>query len=128
MIPATGLGRAASRVGTTERLVAIGTSTGGTQALEAVLRRLPATTPGIVIVQHMPERFTAMFAERLNSLCEIEVREARHGDRVISGLALIILLLACINYMNLTTARATLRALAPSDTPPKERAKTCLKQ
>ena len=84
-----GLGSGASMLRTTERLVAIGTSTGGTQALEAVLRRMPATAAGIVIVQHMPERFTAMFAERLNSLCEIEVREARHGDRVIPGLALI---------------------------------------
>ena len=86
---AAGLGSGASMLRTTERLVAIGTSTGGTQALEAVLRRMPATAAGIVIVQHMPERFTAMFAERLNSLCAIEVREARHGDRVIPGLALI---------------------------------------
>lgn len=74
---------------TTDQVVAIGTSTGGTQALEAVLTRLPATTLGIVIVQHMPEKFTAMFAERLHSLCQIEVREARHGDRVIPGRALI---------------------------------------
>ena len=74
---------------TTDQVVAIGTSTGGTQALEAVLTRLPATSPGIVIVQHMPEKFTAMFAERLNSLCEMEVREARNGDRVVPGLALI---------------------------------------
>jgi two-component system chemotaxis response regulator CheB len=74
---------------TTERIVAIGTSTGGTQALEAVLRRLPRVCPGIVIVQHMPEKFTAAFAERLNSLCEIEVLEARNGDRVLPGRALI---------------------------------------
>ena len=74
---------------TTDQLVAIGTSTGGTQALEAVLTKLPATCLGIVIVQHMPEKFTAMFAERLNGLCQIEVREARNGDRVIPGLALI---------------------------------------
>ncbi|WP_265943619.1 protein-glutamate methylesterase/protein-glutamine glutaminase [Dechloromonas sp. A34] len=74
---------------TTDKVVAIGTSTGGTQALEAVLTKLPATAPGLVIVQHMPEKFTAMFAERLNGLCEIEVREAKHGDRVIPGLALI---------------------------------------
>ena len=74
---------------TTDQVVAIGTSTGGTQALEAVLTRLPATTLGIVIVQHMPEKFTEMFAERLHSLCQIEVREAKHGDRVIPGLALI---------------------------------------
>ncbi|WP_024301650.1 chemotaxis response regulator protein-glutamate methylesterase [Pseudogulbenkiania sp. MAI-1] len=84
-----GLGRGAGMVRTTERIVAIGTSTGGTQALEAVLTRLPAVCPGIVIVQHMPERFTAMFAERLNKLCQVEVREARQGDRVIPGRALI---------------------------------------
>jgi len=74
---------------TTDQVVAIGTSTGGTQALEAVLTKLPATSLGIVIVQHMPEKFTAMFAERLNELCQIEVREARQGDRVIPGRALI---------------------------------------
>ncbi len=74
---------------TTDKLVAIGTSTGGTQALEAVLTKLPASCVGIVIVQHMPEKFTAMFAERLNSLCQIEVREAKNGDRVIPGRALI---------------------------------------
>ncbi|MDD2883768.1 MAG: chemotaxis response regulator protein-glutamate methylesterase [Dechloromonas sp.] len=74
---------------TTDQLIAIGTSTGGTQALEAVLTRLPSTCLGIVIVQHMPEKFTAMFAERLNSLCAIEVREARNGDRVMPGRALI---------------------------------------
>lgn len=85
----SGLGSGARTIRTTERIVAIGTSTGGTQALEAVLTRLPAVCPGIVIVQHMPERFTAMFAERLNGLCAIEVREARHGDRVTPGRALI---------------------------------------
>jgi two-component system chemotaxis response regulator CheB len=74
---------------TTDQVVAIGTSTGGTQALEAVLTKLPATCLGIVIVQHMPEKFTAMFAERLNSLSQIEVREAKNGDRVIPGRALI---------------------------------------
>ncbi len=74
---------------TTDQLIAIGTSTGGTQALEAVLTRLPATCLGIVIVQHMPEKFTAMFSERLNNLCEIEVREAQNGDRVMPGRALI---------------------------------------
>jgi two-component system chemotaxis response regulator CheB len=82
-----GTNRALER--TTDQLIAIGTSTGGTQALEAVLTRLPATSLGIVIVQHMPEKFTAMFAERLNSLCQIEVLEAKNGDRVIPGRALI---------------------------------------
>lgn len=74
---------------TTDRLVAIGTSTGGTQALEAVLTQLPRVSPGIVIVQHMPEKFTAAFAARLNNLCAIEVKEAVSGDRVIPGRALI---------------------------------------
>ncbi|WP_116867458.1 protein-glutamate methylesterase/protein-glutamine glutaminase [Pseudomonas syringae] len=74
---------------TTERIVAIGTSTGGTQALEAVLTALPRVCPGMVIVQHMPEKFTASFAERLNSLSQIEVREARNNDRILPGLALI---------------------------------------
>jgi two-component system chemotaxis response regulator CheB len=74
---------------TTDKVIAIGTSTGGTQALEAVLTKLPAVCPGIVIVQHMPEKFTALFAERLNGLCKMEVREAKDGDRVIPGVALI---------------------------------------
>lgn len=74
---------------TTEKVVALGCSTGGTQALEFLLRQLPRDCPGIVIVQHMPEKFTADFARRLNTLCQIEVREARHLDRVHSGLALL---------------------------------------
>ena len=76
-------------VQTTESLVAIGTSTGGTQALEVLLTALPPTAPGMVIVQHMPERFTAAFAARLNGLCGIEVLEAQDGQRVIPGRALI---------------------------------------
>jgi two-component system chemotaxis response regulator CheB len=74
---------------TTERIVAIGTSTGGTQALEAVLTALPRVAPGIVVVQHMPEKFTEAFAMRLNKICAIEVREAKANDRVIPGLCLI---------------------------------------
>ena len=74
---------------TTDRVVAIGTSTGGTQALEAVLSALPPDAPGILAVQHMPEKFTAAFAARLNNLCRIEVREASDGDRVHAGLALL---------------------------------------
>ncbi|ERD99398.1 MULTISPECIES: protein-glutamate methylesterase/protein-glutamine glutaminase [Chromobacteriaceae] len=74
---------------TTEKIIAIGTSTGGTQALEYLLPRLPATCPGVAVVQHMPEKFTASFAERLNGLCRVEVREAKNGDRLISGVALI---------------------------------------
>ena len=76
-------------VQTTDAVVAIGTSTGGTQALEVVLTALPRVCPGIVIVQHMPEKFTEAFANRLNGICQIEVREAKSGDRVIPGLALI---------------------------------------
>ena len=82
-------GSARAMTQTTERVVAIGTSTGGTQALEEVLTALPRVCPGIVIVQHMPEKFTAAFAARLDSLCSIDVREARHNDRVVPGRALI---------------------------------------
>jgi len=74
---------------TTDKVVAVGTSTGGTQALEVMLSALPRTVPGLVIVQHMPEKFTAAFAERLNSICQVDVREAKHGDRVYPGRALI---------------------------------------
>lgn len=76
-------------VGDGTQVVAIGTSTGGTQALEAVLTALPETAPGIVVVQHMPSGFTEMFARRLDGLCRLRVKEARHGDRVEEGLALI---------------------------------------
>ena len=74
---------------TTDAVVAIGTSTGGTQALEAVLTALPRVCPGIVIVQHMPEKFTEAFANRLDGICQIGVREAKNGDRVLPGQALI---------------------------------------
>ncbi|MDQ1812199.1 chemotaxis response regulator protein-glutamate methylesterase [Massilia sp. CCM 9210] len=80
---------AGTLIQTTERVVAIGTSTGGTQALEVVLAALPRTAPGIVVVQHMPEKFTAAFAERLNSVCRIAVVEAAHNMRVLPGQALI---------------------------------------
>lgn len=69
--------------------VVLGSSTGGTQAIEAVLTALPADSPGIAIVQHMPERFTALYAQRLNGLCAVEVREARDGDRLERGRVLI---------------------------------------
>jgi two-component system chemotaxis response regulator CheB len=77
------------RTGDAGHVIAIGTSTGGTQALEYVLPRLPRTVPGLVIVQHMPEAFTRSFAERLDAISAIEVREAQHGDKVKSGCALI---------------------------------------
>jgi two-component system chemotaxis response regulator CheB len=69
--------------------VVMGSSTGGTQALELVLTSLPADAPGIAITQHMPEKFTAMYAQRLNGLCAMQVREAKDGDRLERGLALI---------------------------------------
>ncbi|NMG03247.1 chemotaxis protein CheB [Azoarcus taiwanensis] len=72
-----------------DRLIAIGTSTGGTQALEVVLSALPVDCPGIVVVQHMPARFTALFAQRLNQLCQLEVLEARDGQAVEPGRVLI---------------------------------------
>jgi two-component system chemotaxis response regulator CheB len=74
---------------TTDQLIAIGTSTGGTQALELVLSSLPRVGPGIVVVQHMPAMFTAAFAARLNAVCEAEVLEASDGDRVLPGRVLI---------------------------------------
>lgn len=74
---------------TTDQVIALGASTGGVQALTAVLTRLPSSAPGIVIVQHMPARFTQSFAERLNSLCAIEVKEAQNDDTVMPGRALI---------------------------------------
>ncbi len=89
--PTASLGNHLCSGGTSVRdsVIAIGTSTGGTQALEFVLTRLPANTGGIVVVQHMPTVFTAMFSERLNSLCQIEVLEARNGDKVVNGRALV---------------------------------------
>ena len=74
---------------TTEKLIIIGASTGGTEALRDVLEKMPADAPGIVIVQHMPEHFTTSFANRLNGLCKISVKEAADGDTVMRGQALI---------------------------------------
>ncbi len=74
---------------TTNRVVAIGASIGGTRALQDVLSVLPADAPGIVIAQHMPENFTAQFAARLREVCAVDVCEARNGDRVHPGRALI---------------------------------------
>jgi two-component system chemotaxis response regulator CheB len=69
--------------------VVIGSSTGGTQALETILTSLPADAPGIAITQHMPEKFTAMYAKRLDGICAMNVREARDGDRLERGVVLI---------------------------------------
>ncbi len=74
---------------TTDKVIALGASTGGTEALRHVLQRFPANTPGVVVVQHMPEKFTDMYAERLNRLCAMEVKEAADNDRVIPGRILI---------------------------------------
>ncbi len=74
---------------TTNKVVAIGASTGGTEALTRVLRVLPKNSPGIAIVQHMPEHFTRSFANRLNEICDIEVKEAENGDSIVPGRALI---------------------------------------
>ncbi|MEN6347544.1 MAG: chemotaxis response regulator protein-glutamate methylesterase [Armatimonadia bacterium] len=82
LLPSTGLL-------TTHKVIAIGASTGGTTAIEDVLRRLPRTTPGIVIVQHMPEYFTGPFAKRLNQFCEMEIREGEDGDPVVPGVAIV---------------------------------------
>jgi len=74
---------------TTECIVAVGASTGGTEALRVFLQALPKDAPGIVIVQHMPENFTTAFSARLNSICQVEVKEAADGDSVLRGRALI---------------------------------------
>jgi len=78
-----------SMIRTTELVVAVGASTGGTEALRVFLEAMPPDSPGIVIVQHMPENFTKSFANRLNELCGISVKEAENGDSVIRGRALI---------------------------------------
>jgi two-component system chemotaxis response regulator CheB len=74
---------------TTEKIIVIGASTGGTEAIRIVLEDMPLGCPGIVIVQHMPEGFTRSFADRLNTLCKISVKEAKNGDNVLRGQALI---------------------------------------
>ncbi len=74
---------------TTEKIIVVGASTGGTEALRVFLEAMPPDAPGIVIVQHMPENFTASFAKRLDSLCSISVKEAESNDTVIRGRALI---------------------------------------
>lgn len=73
----------------TDKVIAIGASTGGTEAIKNIITRFPAATPGVVVVQHMPSGFTKMFAERMNSLCAMEVKEAEDGDRVMQGRILI---------------------------------------
>lgn len=72
-----------------QMIIAIGASTGGTEATLEVLQQFPANMPGIVVTQHMPPGFTAMYAERMNRLCKMEVREAKNGDRILPGLVLL---------------------------------------
>lgn len=74
---------------TTEKIIAVGASTGGTEAIATFLQAMPVDCPGIVIVQHMPEKFTTSFANRLNGICKITVKEAQNGDAVLPGHALI---------------------------------------
>jgi len=70
---------------TTEKIISVGSSTGGTEALKVFLMDLPADSPGILITQHMPEAFTKTFAKRLDGLCKIAVKEAEHGERILPG-------------------------------------------
>ncbi|MEW5745911.1 MAG: chemotaxis response regulator protein-glutamate methylesterase [Nitrospirota bacterium] len=77
------------RMATTDTMIAIGASTGGTQALTAIIAALPEETPGIVVVQHMPPVFTRSFAERLDTLSRVDVKEASSGDRIVRGMVLI---------------------------------------
>jgi two-component system chemotaxis response regulator CheB len=86
--PVTSIGSMAL-ASTTHKIIAIGASTGGTKAIENVLTRLPQNMPGIVVVQHMPAQFTTSFAQRLNELCQMTVKEAQHGDTVTNGQVLI---------------------------------------
>jgi two-component system chemotaxis response regulator CheB len=78
-----------SMLKTTEQIIAVGASTGGTEAVLRFLQSMPLDCPGIVIVQHMPEMFTKSFADRLNAICKVTVKEASHGDSVLKGQALI---------------------------------------
>jgi two-component system chemotaxis response regulator CheB len=87
MLPPPVAGKAMAR--TTETVVCIGASTGGTESLRVILEALPVSSPGIVIVQHMPEKFTEAFARRLDTLCDVEVKEAADGDAVLRGRVLI---------------------------------------
>jgi two-component system, chemotaxis family, protein-glutamate methylesterase/glutaminase len=87
MLPPPVPGQAMAR--TTERVVCIGASTGGTESLREVFEVLPVASPGIVVVQHMPEKFTEAFARRLDGICEVEVKEAADGDAVLRGRVLI---------------------------------------
>jgi len=77
------------RYSSTEKLIVIGASTGGTEAIKEILTMLPADAPGVLVTQHMPEHFTKSFADRLNTLCKISVKEAEHNERILPGYAYI---------------------------------------
>ena len=81
--------RSNAMVETTDKVIVVGASTGGTEATRIFLEKMPPDTPGIVIVQHMPEHFTKSFAQRLDSLCRVSVKEAQDNDTVMTGRALI---------------------------------------
>jgi len=87
--PVSGVNAGGVRLRTTQRIVVIGSSTGGTEALREVLTRLPPDAPPIVVVQHMPPVFTRQFAERLDGLCKVRVKEAKSGDALVTGHVLI---------------------------------------
>jgi Chemotaxis response regulator containing a CheY-like receiver domain and a methylesterase domain len=88
-LPQKALASSSALAESTDKVIAIGASTGGTEAIKKVIAQFHATTPGVVIVQHMPAGFTKMFADRLNQLCAMEVKEAENEDRVMSGRILI---------------------------------------
>jgi two-component system chemotaxis response regulator CheB len=99
---------------TTDQVIAVGASTGGTEALREFMLALPADCPGVVVVQHMPEKFTRAFADRLDGFCTVRVKEAEEGDRVLTGHVLI----APGNYhMRLVREGATYRVRLNSEPP-----------
>jgi two-component system chemotaxis response regulator CheB len=105
----------------TEELIIIGASTGGTEAIKEVLTRFPTDVPGILVAQHMPENFTNAFADRLNSLCKISVKEAEHNERILPGHAYIapghshlLLKRRGVNYMTVLNQGATVNRHRPS--------------
>jgi two-component system chemotaxis response regulator CheB len=112
--PSQPLMRASAMIKTTDTIIAIGASTGGTEALRELLEVLPPNTPPIIVTQHMPEKFTKTFADRLNTLCQLTVKEAEDGDSVLTGQVLI----APGNYhMTLTRSGARYSVKLNQDAP-----------
>ncbi len=89
MIPEINYKFSKSMLRTTDKVIAVGASTGGTEALRVFLSGLPINSPGVVVVQHMPEKFTLSFSKRLNEICKINIKEAKNGDKVLRGRVLI---------------------------------------